>query len=96
MTIEQAIEVIRKLFNAQGIDALTREELDALTTAIRSLEAWQKVKEELWELIEWHDCPIEYDGGNDTWYRAAIGMALVIIDKALGEVGEQDDRLGID
>lgn len=45
MVIEQAIEVIRKLFNAQGIDALTREELDALTMAIRSLEAWQKVPE---------------------------------------------------
>ena len=54
----------------------------------RHREAWQKVKEELWELVEWHDCPIEYDGGNDAWYRTAIEMAVVIIDKALGEVGE--------
>ena len=55
----------------------------------RYREAWDKIKTELNELIEWHDTPIEIDNGNDVWYCTAIGMALTIIDKALGEV-EQD------
>ena len=52
----------------------------------RYREAWDKIKTELNELIEWHDTPIEIDNGNDVWYCTAIGMALTIIDKALGEV----------
>lgn len=82
MTLEQAIKIIRKLFNAQGIDALTREELNALTMAIRSLEAWQKVREELKEEMTGLDMFVEKEH--------TIRWCLHVIDNALGEVGEQD------
>lgn len=45
----------------------------------------EDIKAELSNLIDWHDCPIEYDGGCDAWYRTAINQALEIIDKHIGE-----------
>lgn len=39
------------------------------------------IRAEIEELIEWHDCPIEYDNENDAWYREACNQALKIIDK---------------
>jgi hypothetical protein len=49
----------------------------------------EDIKAEISNLIDWHDCPIEYDGGCDAWYRAAINQALEIIDKHIsGEVTE--------
>lgn len=38
MTREDAIDIIRKLFNVQRLDTLTYEEMDALTMAIKALE----------------------------------------------------------
>lgn len=90
MTIEQAIEVIRKLFNAQGIDALTREELDALTMAIRSIEAWQKVIDEIKKEKEDAMFKPNSDFCDGVFY--ALGFTLGVIDKELGEVGETDEN----
>ena len=82
MTIEQTVEIIRGLFNEQGIDALTKEELSALTLAIRSLKAWQKVREELKEEMTGLDMFIEKEH--------TIRWCLHVIDNALREVGEQN------
>ena len=39
------------------------------------------VKAEMESLIDWHDCPIELDNGNDSWYCQAVNQCLEIIDK---------------
>lgn len=38
MTREEAIKVLRSLYNVQRLDALTREEMTAVAMAIQSLE----------------------------------------------------------
>jgi len=43
MTIEEAIKVLRSLYNVQRLDTLTREEMTAVAMAIRSLESWEKL-----------------------------------------------------
>ena len=56
--------------------------------AIKALEKepiLDKIRAEIEALIEWHDCPIEYDNGNDAWYREACNQALKIIDKYKAE-----------
>jgi hypothetical protein len=70
----------------------SKEEYEALNMAIAELEkpaitekVVEDIKAEISNLIDWHDCPIEYDGGCDTWYRTAINQALEIIDKHIGE-----------
>jgi len=40
-----------------------------------------KIRAEIEQLIEWHDCPVEYDNGNDYWYCQALNTVLQIIDK---------------
>ena len=47
-----------------------------------------KIRAEIEALIEWHDCPIEYDNGNDAWYCEACNQAIKIIDKYKAEGGE--------
>ena len=44
-----------------------------------------KIRAEIEALIDWHDCPIEYDNGNDAWYCEACNQALNIIDKYRAE-----------
>ena len=44
-----------------------------------------KIRSEIEALIEWHDCPIEYDNGNDAWYCEACNQAIKIIDKYKAE-----------
>ena len=44
-----------------------------------------KIRAEIEALIEWHDCPIEYDNGNDAWYCEACNQAIKIIDKYKAE-----------
>ena len=57
-------------------------EIDILKKKCEKYEqAIEDIKAEIAELIEWHDCPIEYDNGNDAWYREACNRALEIIDK---------------
>ena len=41
----------------------------------------EDIKTEIENLIEWHDCPIELDNGNDYWYCQACVKVLEIIDK---------------
>ena len=56
--------------------------------AIKALEQepiLDKIRAEIEALIEWHDCPIEYDNGNDAWYCEACNRAIKIIDKYKAE-----------
>lgn len=50
-------------------------------------EVLGEIKGEIEELIDWHDCPIEYDNGNDAWYREACNMAISIIDSHISGKG---------
>jgi len=71
---------------------------EAFKVAIESLKAWKealeqedildKIRAEIEALIEWHDCPIEYDNGNDAWYCEACNQAIKIIDKYKAESEE--------
>jgi hypothetical protein len=48
-----------------------------------------KIRAEIEALIDWHDCPIEYDNGNDVWYCEACNQAIKIIDKYKAESEEE-------
>lgn len=77
MTIEQAVKIIRGLFNKQGIDALAREELSALTLAIKALEQEQKTVlysgdgyadgYMVYDMAECPNCGYEYEEGDKDW-----------------------------
>lgn len=60
---------------------ITDKECDRLCKALDNEGVIDKIRAEIEALIEWHDCPIEYDNGNDAWYREACNQALKIIDK---------------
>jgi hypothetical protein len=82
MTYEEAIKVLRSLYNVQRLDALTREEMTAVAMAIKSLEAWEKVRAEIKQKAR----PNEIGGrGNGKSIRYGLGMALGIIDRHLKE-----------
>ena len=49
------------------------------------------IKAEIASLIEWHDCPIELDNGNDAWYCEACNKALQIIDKHIKGVNNAQE-----
>lgn len=49
MTVEEATKVLRSLYNVQRLDTLTQEEMTAVRMAIRSLEAWEGVKQDLYK-----------------------------------------------
>lgn len=95
MTREKAIECLDDMkvkIKIPKAAVQARENNEALNMAIAELEkpaitekVIEDIKAELSNLIDWHDCPIEYDGGCDAWYRAAINQALEIIDKHIGE-----------
>ena len=52
MTIEEAIKIIDSAMTTYGEDAIDYDEVfEAKDMAIRSLEAWEKVKEEIEELF---------------------------------------------
>lgn len=89
MTIEEALKQLGELkFALSGTDEQFLD-IVALDMAIRSLEAWQKVREEIGKEVECTDVSLkyrEYQLGVDY----GLGFALGVIDKALGEVGETD------
>lgn len=74
MSIQDAILAL-KMVEAHGIADKAKE------TAIRSLRAWEKVKDDLR-----YSADIVHNGQNAFTYKT--GLAL--IDKALGEVGEKE------
>lgn len=82
MTIQEAIEVFNKpakhigLYN--GELTYSAELVRAFETAIRSLEAWEKVNEEIKGL--------DWNGDDAYWY--GVSDVSAIIDKHLGEVTE--------
>ena len=66
------------------IQGLYKGDSRAIKEAIKALEQESiidKIRAEIKALIEWHDCPIEYDNGNDAWYCEACNQAIKIIDK---------------
>lgn len=60
-----------------------------IALCIRSLEAWQKVREEIRKEHECADVFLKY-GEYQLGVNYGLGLALGVIDNALGEVGEQD------
>ncbi len=52
------------------------------------LEMLEQIRAEMQELIDWHDCPIEYDNGNDYWYCQAVTQCIGKLDKVIKEVSE--------
>lgn len=68
----------------KGLEQLTSYEqtINKLTEAIsEQATILDKITDEISELIDWHDCPIEYDNGNDAWYCEACSQAVKIVDK---------------
>lgn len=49
-----------------------------------------KIRAEIETLIDWHDCPIEYDNGNDAWYCEGCNQAIKIIDKYRAESEDKE------
>ena len=77
MTIKEALEYLDTI-------PTIGEQVDALEIAIRSLEAWEKVRKEI------DECIIDYDldFGNEMFYNNAILDVLKIIDNHLAEMSE--------
>ena len=87
MTGEEAKKEIIDMANALQLIPNTPKG-KAVSMAIKALEqeaVLDKIKAEIEALIEWHDCPIEYDNGNDAWYCEACNRAIKIIDKYKAE-----------
>jgi hypothetical protein len=63
---------------------------DILVKAIKNGTPLDKIRAEIEALIEWHDCPIEYDNGNDAWYCEACNQAIKIIDKYKAESEDKE------
>jgi hypothetical protein len=76
MTREETIEDLRYLLDFDDYGSIHSE---SILLAIKSLEAWDKVIE---EIEGQRDFNIECDGESD------LGMAIQIIKKHLGEVEE--------
>ena len=77
-----------------ALEQLTSYEqtINKLTEAIsEQATILDKITDEISALIDWHDCPIEYDNGNDAWYCEACNQAIKIIDKYRGEEDEIDN-----
>ena len=79
MTTQEAIEQLKLTRAANECNDADKYILDVFDMAIRSLEAWEKVKEK----IE-HEQPICY------WNKHGLDRALKIIDKHLQEVENED------
>ena len=80
MNIEQAVkwlDAIKEKYIHGGDDEMDAKRKEAIDMAIRSLEAWVELKSELM----------------NPQYTCGIGRntVLVFIEKALGEVGENND-----
>lgn len=78
MTNEQAIEHLRGWLKEHY--ALDETDREVLRMAIRSLEAWQEVRGEINELIDWHFTH------NQEAVAQMFSEALEIVDKHLKEV----------
>lgn len=85
MTREEAIRMIERIkdrINWEVVDS--QKKMDALNMAIKSLEAWEKVKTEIGATLEHH----EEFYNNNLSYRYGMEATLEIIDKHLAEVSE--------
>ena len=87
MTIEQA-KVFMLQLNTEKI--FNASEHEAIRMAIRSLEAWQNVIDEINK--EKEDAMFKPDSDFYDGVFYALGFALGVIDKELGEVGEKDEN----
>lgn len=83
MTVAEATTQVRLLRNMA--DTMNDNRMkEALTMAIRSLEAWEKVNEEIKGL--------DWNGDDAYWYGVSDVSAM--IDKHLGEVTQNNDISG--
>jgi len=83
MTIEQAakwLDAIKEKYIHGGDDEMDAKRKEAIDIAIRSLEAWCRIKNKL-NIV---------NGCGDF---IATSDVMEMIDKALGEVGEKDGRM---
>ena len=86
MTIDEAIDILsdnHTVLYSHG-DYTEQEEIKTQSMAIKSLEAWEKIKTEIAESKIDNDL----DFGNEMYYNNAINDVLQIIDKHLSEVSE--------
>ena len=91
MTREEAIKMLKSKID--GHTDTSYEWAETVRMAIKALEqdnVLDKIRAEIEALIEWHDCPIEYDNGNDAWYREACNQAIKIIDKYKAESEDKE------
>ena len=81
MTNKEAIAYFKRHIHLYCVKGICREAEEMAIKALEQEPILDKIRAEIEALIEWHDCPIEYDNGNDAWYREACNQALKIIDK---------------
>lgn len=93
MTIDEYIRMLERLKDRINFEVTdSQQKMDALTTAIKSLEAWEKVKEDI--ISKFKGCAIcefarsDYAEDDVPEYKAvgSIGNVIAIIDKYLQEV----------
>lgn len=78
MTIEEATKLLKMSDQAIWLKGLEKEQRKAEDMAIKSLEAWGKVKNDICE-IDWYGDDAFWDG---------VNLVSDIIDKHLAEVSE--------
>lgn len=82
MTNDEAIKLLKMSDQAIWLKGLEKEQNEAIEMAIKSLEAWEKVKEELKaKRNEYSDCGL-------VGSALGISRSMDIIDKHLKEVSE--------
>lgn len=78
MTTEEATKLLKMSEQAIWLKGLEKERKEAEEMAIKSLEAWEKVKNDIYE-IDWYGDDAFWDG---------VNLVSDIIDKHLSEVSE--------
>lgn len=89
MTIDEATKLLKMSDQAIWLKGLEKERKEAEEMAIKSLEAWENVKEEIKQKSDytkniWDEYPDEWYAGKCSAYHES----LEIIDKYLVEVSE--------
>lgn len=78
MTREEAIRMLIRLKDGINFEVTdSQKKMDALNMAIKSLEAWEKIEDDIYELDCW-----------DREYAKGVNDVQEIIDKHLSEVSE--------
>lgn len=86
MTVEEASKILKMSDQAIWLKGLEKEQKEAEEIAIRSLEAWEKVREEIKSLSNSFYFSMEFD------LSKGLDMALESISKHLKEVENADSN----